>query len=122
MTSEHCVLQAAGRCVHDCARCALRRQDIGLVNVQGKRYPVRTDLQGRSRIYAPEPLDAAPEVQALIAGGVRRLMVDGTLLDDDEVARAVARLCRAVTTAREGGVSPKRLTGHTSGHLHRGIE
>ncbi len=122
MTTEHCVLQAAGRCVHDCARCALRRQDIGLVNVQGKRYPVRTDLQGRSRIYAPEPLDAAPEVQALIAGGVRRLMVDGTLLDNDEVARPVARLCRAVTTAREGGVSPKRLAGHTSGHLYRGIE
>lgn len=122
MTSEHCVLQAAGRCIHDCARCPLRQQDMGLDNLQGKRFPVRTDLQGRSRIYAAEPLDAAPEVAELLAGGVRRLMVDGTLLGTNELAQAVKRLSDAVKAANEGKPAPSRLPGHTSGHLHRGIE
>ena len=122
MTSEHCVLQVAGRCVHDCARCGLRRRDLRLRGVHGELFPVRTDLQGRSRIYAAEPLDAAPEVAALLDAGVRRLMVDGTLLTAAEVGAAVARLRSAVEAARAGGPSPARLEGHTAGHLLRGID
>ena len=122
MTTEHCILQVAHRCVHDCARCQLRKQDNALVGGKGERYPVRTDLQGRSRVYAPEPLDAAPEVAELVQGGVRRLMVDGTLLSSDAVSKAVARLVAAVKTYQEGKPSPQRLAGHTSGHLHRPIE
>ena len=122
MTTEHCVLQAAGRCVHDCTRCALRTQDMGLVNQQGRRFPVRTDLNGRSRIYAAEPLDAVPEVAELIAGGVTWLMVDGTLLSDQELGSAVKRLRDAVAHATEGRTALERLAGHTSGHLHKGVE
>ncbi|MBP3892558.1 MAG: U32 family peptidase [Atopobiaceae bacterium] len=122
MTSEHCVLQAAGKCIEDCARCALRRQDMAIVSAQGKRFPVRTDLEGRSRIYASEVLDAVPEVGELIAGGVRRLMVDGTLLEPTEVGEMVARLARAVKAARRGAAMPGRLSGCTAGHLHREID
>ena len=122
MTSEHCVLQMAGRCIHDCARCELRSQDAAIVNIDGKRYPVRTDSLSRSRIYAPEPLDAAPEVAALLDGGVTRLMVDGTLLDEAELASAVARVCEAVKRAERGDAPLERLAGHTSGHLLRPIE
>ena len=122
MTSEHCILQAAHRCINDCANCKLRAQDIGLLNGQGDRYPVRTDLQGRSRVYAPAVLDAAPEVAELMDAGVRRFMVDGTLLSPAEVARAVERLCRAVHAAEQGEPSPQRLPEHTAGHLHRPIE
>lgn len=121
MTSEHCVLQVAGRCDQDCARCALRRQDLGIVDGRGARQPVRTDLQGRSRVYMAQPIDAAPEVAALLAGGVTRLMADGTLLSPEELAAAVARLARAVADARTGGPPATRLAGHTSGHLHRPI-
>ena len=121
MTSEHCVLQAAGRCVHDCAHCALRKRDIRLENDHGDRFPVRTDLQGRSRIYAQAPIDAAPEVADLVAGGLRRLMVDGTLLSPEELAQAVARVKDALAAAGEGKAMPQRLKGHTSGHLHRPI-
>ena len=122
MTSEHCVLQAADRCVHDCARCELRRQDTALMGEGEKRFPVRTDLQGRSRIYSADPIDAAPEVADLVAGGVTRLMVDGTLLTPAELARAVERLAGAARAARQGSPLPERLPGHTSGHLHRGVE
>ncbi len=122
MTTEHCVLQVSGRCVHDCARCGMRQRQLSLRSVQGDVYPVRTDLQGRSRIYGPQPLDAAPEVAELLGGGVRRLLVDGTLLEPSELAAAVARVARAVRAAEQGEPSPKRLAGHTSGHLHRPIE
>jgi putative protease len=122
MTSEHCVLQAARRCKGDCASCELRGDRVELVGDKGERFPVRTDLQGRSRIYAAQPLDAAPEVGELVAGGVLRLMVDGTLLSDDELADAVGRVAAAVTAAREGRPMPKRRAGHTSGHLHKPID
>ena len=122
MTSEHCVLQAADRCVHDCARCELRQQDTALVGEGERRFPVRTDLQGRSRIYSADPIDAAPEVAELIAGGVTRLLVDGTLLAEQELVRAVRRLVGAAAAAQEGRPMPERLAGHTAGHLHRGIE
>ncbi len=121
MTSEHCVLQVAGRCMHDCARCGLRHTALALRNDHGEEFPVRTDLQGRSRIYAAAPFDAAPEAARLVAGGVTRLMVDGTLLTPGEVAGAVRRLV-AAAGAQEGAASPERLAGHSSGHLHREID
>lgn len=122
MTSEHCILQVAGRCIHDCARCPLRSQDIMLQTDRGERLPVRTDLQGRSRVYAARPLDAVPEVDQLVAGGVRRLMVDGTLLGADELAAAVRRVCDALACARAGRDLPDRLEGHTAGHLFAPID
>lgn len=119
MTSEHCVLQAANRCIHDCARCELRQQDVSLVGLQGEHFPVRTDLQGRSRIYAAEPLDAMPEVGELLSCGVRRLMVDGSLLTPAQLAEQLGRLAAAV---KAGAARPARLAGHGSGHLHRPID
>lgn len=122
MTSEHCVLQAANRCVHDCSRCALRAQDMGLVDVHGNRFPVRTDLRGRSRIYASQPLDAAPQIPQMLNAGVRRFMVDGTLLTEEELVEAVVRVARTVEAAQQGKSAPPRLKGHTAGHLLRPID
>jgi len=122
MTSEHCVLQVAGRCVHDCARCTLRRQRLFLRDKDGQLLPVRTDLQGRSRIYAARPLDAIPQVGELLAAGVSRFMVDATLLDAEEAARAVRRLADAISAAQDGRPGPQREAGATSGHLFVGIE
>ncbi len=117
MTSEHCVLQVADRCIHDCARCALRHRDLRLRNGAGEQFAVRTDLQGRSRIYASRVLDATPQIPELLGAGIVRLGVDGTLLAPDEVARAVERVVCAVRAAREGRRPEPRLAGATSGHL-----
>lgn len=122
MTSEHCVLQVADRCAHDCARCRLRRRDLALLTQEGERMPVRTDLSGRSRIYAARPLDATPEAGQLIAAGVTRLMADCTLLDADQTAAAVARVARAVEACRSGGPGEPRLEGATTGHLFAPID
>jgi putative protease len=122
MTSEHCVLQVADRCAHDCSRCALRTSDAFLKDEWGNLLPVRTDVHGRSRIWLADPIDAIPEVPALAAAGVRRLMVDGTLLSDERLSSEVARLADAVAASVEGRPTPRREAGATPGHLYRELD
>ncbi|MGQ5425674.1 peptidase U32 family protein [Thermophilibacter sp. ZX-H3] len=121
MTSEHCVLQALGQCIHDCRRCALRRRRLSLRDIDGRELPVRTDVNGRSRIWFGQPLDATPQVDVLLAAGVSRLLVDAQLMDEEEVAAAVGRVARAVEAVRAGRKPARRLPGATSGHLFAGI-
>lgn len=117
MTSEHCVLQALGRCRHDCARCPERARALSLRDIDGNLLPVRTDLNGRSRIWSARPLDATPQVPELVAAGVSRLLVDAQLMDAAETAAAVARTVAALAAARAGRRPEPRLKGATSGHL-----
>lgn len=127
MTTEHCVLQVADRCVHDCARCKLRMKGAYLKGDPsepyhaGKLYPVRTDLQGRSRVYAARVLDTTPQIPQLMAMGVSRFAADCTLLATDETSRAVRRVVRAVEAAQAGRRPAERLKGATSGHLFEPI-
>ena len=121
MTSEHCILQVANGCIHDCANCRLRARKLSLKNIDGKVMPVRTDIHGRSRLYDAYPIDLTPQVPQLLDAGVRRLMVDGTLLEADEVGRAVARVRRAVEAAQAGRKPAARLRGATSGCMFVGI-
>ena len=121
MTSEHCILQVAGRCIHDCARCDLRQQRLWLKNIDGKLLPVRTDVHGRSRLYDARPLDLTPELPRLLAAGVTRYLVDGTLMEPDELERMVGRVRRAVDAALAGRKPAKRLQNHSSGCLFDGV-
>jgi putative protease len=121
MTSEHCVLQAAGRCIHDCPNCELRRRRLSLRDIDGNLLPVRTDGHGRSRIWAAHPLDATPQADALVAAGITRLMADATLLSPEECTFAVERVVRALAAVAEGKRPAPRVQGATSGHLFTGI-
>lgn len=121
MTSEHCILQVANACIHDCARCRLRARKLALKNIDGKVMPVRTDIHGRSRLYDAYPIDITPQIPQLMAAGITRYMVDGTLLDADETARAIARAHRAVEAAKAGRKPAERMRGATSGCLFVGI-
>ena len=121
MTSEHCVLQVSGRCCGDCRECGLRGCDLALREFGGALHPVRTDAQGRSRVYHAQPLDLAPEIGRLVRAGVSRFLVDATLMDEGECARAVERVHAALEAARTGGKPLKRLPGATDGLLQMGI-
>ena len=121
MTCEHCVLQVADACVHDCARCGLRGRRLFLRNPDGETYPVRTDLQGRTRVYGPDVIDIVPEVRELVEAGITRLAVDATLLAPAEAAREVARLAEAVARAACGKTPLERTQGAVTGHLFEAI-
>lgn len=122
MTSEHCILQVAGACIHDCGRCRLRTRDFKLKNIDGRMLPVRTGLNGRSHLYDGVALDATPQIPALLAAGVTRFLVDGTLVDNDELFRRVTRAKRALDAALAGRTPNKRLAGSSSGCLFQGVE
>ncbi|MGO5476045.1 U32 family peptidase, partial [Parafannyhessea sp. LCP19S3_B1] len=122
MTSEHCVLQVANRCVHDCANCRLRQERCALRTRDGSLMPVRTDLEGRSHIYAAHPLDATPQMGELFSAGVTRFMADCTLLGEAEAGAQVARVAAALAAVRAGRKPAPRAKGATSGHLFAGIE
>lgn len=122
MTSEHCILQVAGACIHDCANCRLRVRDFKLKNIDGRMLPVRTGLNGRSHLYDGVQLDATPQIPQLLRAGVTRFLVDGTLMNVDMLARSVARTNRALEAARSGRTPDKRLPGTSSGCLFQGVE
>ncbi len=122
MTSEHCILQVAGACIHDCANCRLRTRDFKLKNIDGRLLPVRTGLNGRSRLYADKPIDATPQIPQLLRAGVSRFLVDGTLLEPEELARHVTRARRALDAALTGRTPDRRMPGSTSGCLFQGVE
>lgn len=122
MTSEHCILQVAGACIHDCANCRLRARDFKLKNIDGRILPVRTGLNGRSHLYDGVQLDATPQIPQLLRAGVTRFLVDGTLMNIDMLSRSVARTNRALEAARSGRTPDKRLPGTSSGCLFQGVE
>lgn len=122
MTSEHCILQVAGACIHDCANCRLRARDFKLKNIDGRMLPVRTGLNGRSHLYDGVQLDATPQIPQLLRAGVTHFLVDGTLMNIDMLSRSVARTNRALEAARSGRTPDKRLPGTSSGCLFQGVE
>jgi len=122
MTSEHCILQVAGACIHDCANCRLRARDFKLKNIDGRMLPVRTGLNGRSHLYDGVQLDATPQIPQLLRAGVTRFLVDGTLMNIDMLSRSVARTNRALEAARSGRTPDKRFPGTSSGCLFQGVE
>ncbi|MDM8301009.1 U32 family peptidase [Collinsella tanakaei] len=122
MTSEHCILQVADACIHDCARCRLRGRDLSLRNIDGKVLPVRTDIHGRSRLYDGVSLDLTPQMPRLLKAGVTRFAVDGTLLAPDELAALVERAARALEAVRAGRKPARRLPGTSAGCLFVGVD
>ena len=84
--------------------------------------PVRTGLDGRSRLYDGIPIDATPQIPQLLRAGVTRFLVDGTLLDADELSRWVARARRALDAALAGRTPERRMPKTSSGCLFQGVE
>ncbi len=117
MTCEHCVLQVAGTCCEDCAKCSLRTRKTYLRGGKRERYPVQTDLQGRSRVYAAKLLDTTHQVPQLVEAGVRRFAVDCTLLSVEESVVAVRQAAHSVRAWRDGCMPQQCASNRTSGHL-----
>ena len=122
MTSEHCILQVADACIHDCARCALRRRRHWLRNIDGLELPVTTDVHGRSHLFDARAIDLTQQLPQLIRAGVTRFAVDGTLLTPDELGQAVARAVRARDAALAGRKPAPRAKGSTVGCLFVGVD
>ena len=122
MTSEHCILQVADACIHNCSSCLLRRKPLWLRNIDGKMLPVTTDIHGRSHLYDSSMIDITPQIPQLLAAGVTHFMVDTTLMDEDEFKRAISHARRALDAALAGRTPGKRLQGTSAGCLFVGVD
>lgn len=117
MTTEHCVLQAAHMCIHNCLRCTLRKKTMYLKSERGDVHRVTVDLEGRSRIYAGHVFDATPEIPQLLSSGMSRFLVDCTLLHNADVTAYIQRVCRALDAAKRHAAPLSRMHGAYSGRL-----
>ncbi len=116
MVTEHCVLMAEGECDRACGACARRRSPKWLRDRKGYRFPVRTDLTGRTHIYNSVELDLTEQIPALVRAGVSGFRVDAEVHDAAHAAALAAKARRAVR-----GEPVVRESGATTGHYFRGV-
>ena len=117
MTTEHCILMSTGKCIHDCDACKLRLEEHTLRGIDNDYMPVRTDRHGRSKIWSPKLFDGVPEMAEMLSCGVKRFMVDATLLSTEQTREATSRVAAAIAATASGAPLPARLKDASVGHL-----
>lgn len=121
MVTEHCLLMSQGPCDEACDVCPRRKSPHGLRDRKEYEFPVVTDALGRSHLYNGVRLDVAHAAPDLMRAGLSMLMVDTTLMNVEETAKAVGRAVRARSVANADGNAIAKEPGTTSGHLFRGV-
>jgi putative protease len=124
MVTEHCVLMAEGPCSRDCRVCLRRTNERFLLDRKGYRFPVRTDLAGRSHLYNSVPLDLVPALGEVLGAGVSAIRLDLQTLTAHEAVAQLRRVISALETAGSltGGSDRTASDSRTTtGHFFRGL-
>jgi putative protease len=123
MIAEHCVLQAAGPCEHECRACARRRHPWVLRDRKGYEMPVTTDADGRAHVYNAVPLDLARALPEIVAAGVSAVRLEMQSSTPDEAVAATAAWRERLDLTVEGRLHPDTSIAEpsTSGHFYRGL-
>ena len=116
------MLMSEGPCDQRCGECVRRRSAHYYKDRKGYRFPIVTDVCGRSHLYNGIALDIVHLLPELIEAGVSSFMVDATLLSVEEASEAVSRAVRARSLALNGGSAVDKLKGRTTGHMFRPVE
>lgn len=120
MVTEHCVLMAEGECDRACGACERRTAPRWLLDRKGYRFPVTTDLAGRSHVFNSVPLDLLDALEQVLDTGVSAVRLDLHGMTPDEAASHVRRASGRLS----GKVAPAPREGRgstTSGHFFRGL-
>lgn len=123
MVAEHCILQAAGACSRECARCDRRRGGWTLRDRKGYEFPVTSDAAGRAHLYNSVPLDLSRSLRELIEAGVAAVRLDLHTEEPAEAARITRAWRERLEAARAGRPLPDGaiVEPATSGHFYRGL-
>lgn len=121
MVTEHCLLMSQGECDRRCETCARRAVGHRYIDRKGFKFPIATDVLGRSHLYNGVQLDIAPNIPDLLDIGIASFMVDTTLMTKEDAYAAVARAVKARDAAVSGKAPLPKKPGTTSGHLFRGV-
>ncbi|MDO5329188.1 MAG: U32 family peptidase [Coriobacteriia bacterium] len=112
MVTKHCILMSMGECKQECSTCPRRMTLHCIEDRKGYKFPVMTDIEGRSHIYNSIQLDVSYCIDQLKEAGVDAFMVDTTFMTMEEAAQAVGKVM--------SGVKDK-LKHTTTGHLFREV-
>ena len=121
MTSEHCVLQALGRCVHNCEKCPQRARRLSSRTSTATCCPsARTSTAapafGRRTRLTPRPRQTSWWRPASVGS-----LPTAPCLAPRRPRLRWSAVCRAIAAAKAGRRPAARLAGATSGHLFAGI-
>lgn len=121
MITEHCLLMSQGPCDEHCESCSRRDEARFLIDRKGFKFPIVSDMLGRSHLYNGIELDIVPNLPDLIDIGISAFMVDTTLMDKKAAQAAVERVVRARDLALLEHRSVGKRQNTTTGHLFRGV-
>jgi putative protease len=124
MVTEHCALMTLGPCARECGSCGRRTSEWFLRDRKGYRFPVRTDLAGRTHVYNSVPLDLVGALDEVLAAGVEAVRLDLQMLSVSEAVAQVERIVQALSVAGSGvDLREQSKSGlpTTTGHFFRGL-
>ncbi len=122
MVTEHCVLMTEGPCAQNCATCGRRRGLRYLKDRKGYRFPVATDVTGRTHVYNAVPLDLSAALDEVLATGVSLLRADLETESPSAAASTVMRMRTALDETLAGRKTKRPEGDYTSGHFFRGVD
>jgi U32 family peptidase len=124
MVTEHCVLMAQGPCNRQCESCTRRAEQRFLLDRKGYRFPIRTDLSGRTHVYNSVPLDLVPALDEVVGTGVGAVRLDLQMMTGEDAAIQVRRAIRVLAAVESGVDIPEKRSADsstTTGHFFRGM-
>jgi putative protease len=124
MVAEHCVLQSAGPCSHDCASCARRRQTWTLRDRKGYVMPVTSDAAGRAHIYNAVPLDLSRSIGEILEAGASMVRLEAQTMDAESAGALTREWSGRLKRAAAGKQLPYTpiVEPSTTGHFYRGVK
>jgi len=123
MIAEHCILQAAGECAHECRTCPRRRQQWFLRDRKGYDMPVTTDAEGRAHLYNAVQLDLARALPEIVASGVSAIRLELESYGPEEAASVTSAWRERLDLAVDERLQPDVpiVEPSTSGQFYRGL-
>jgi putative protease len=123
MVAEHCVLQSAGPCSHECVTCARRRKPWTLRDRKGYLMPVTTDPAGRGHIYNAVPLDLSRSIGEILEAGVAMVRIEAQAMAAEDAASLTREWSDRLKRAAKGKQLPYTpiVEPSTTGHFYRGV-
>jgi putative protease len=124
MVAEHCVLQSAGACSHDCASCGRRRQLWTLRDRKGYLMPVTTDAAGRAHIYNAVPLDLSRSIGEILEAGAQMVRIEAQTMEAESAGALTREWSGRLKRAAAGKQLPYTpiVEPSTTGHFYRGVK
>lgn len=133
MVMEYCPIEAVMNPKQkegNCSRC--RNNQFGLKDRLGKIFPIMTDESCRTHLLNSQKLCLLGHIPELYKAGIRKIRLDFTIEDSEEVKETIEAYRETLDYLRKGNetlgsrgavfLEKMQQQGLTKGHFYRGVE